>query len=653
MKKVLTAFFTAVVMAGAGHAMDFSVDVNPGMVFPSGKCADTLKGPAAGADLAFNFHILDRFTVGPEFGFDYIIKDGDPSYVMDFAPGVKIGMYMYPWGQFGFGVNAAAGIHFASYDYPGEKNASGTGYKEGREPAGLSVCNPYIRAEVSANYRLNSSLSVGLRGGYVIDFFDGHDFDDGFSPFMAGPELGVGIRYSFSNVKPENRVEAETVQDAPVFPVLMSIYKDVEFGSITVSNMEGVEIKNVRVYFKAAPYTSSTYFCGKAKRIPKGKTYTFPLKAEFSKELAKFADDGSFPGEITVKYNYMGDERTITRSTLVTTYNRNAMNWSDPNGLAAFVCPTDETVLELAKHAGSIAKSNQRTGFNSKLQSAIYMAELFNTLGLSRVTDKATPYSSMHLNTSKNDSIQYPFQTFQYMSGDSDELAIVLASLLQAVSVDCALIPLNNDMIVAVELGMTSKAVGAIFENPDLLVLIGDEYYLPLSINSIGKGFNESWKAAAASLKQEMAKKIPDFVVLKDAWQIFPSLEMSARRNVVKPSASTLVARGSRELETFMAENLRPKIKTYEALVSSGKAKDEDRISLGLLYVRTGEINSASIVFKNLADKGNISAMNNLANIYILQKDYASAEKWYKQVLENDKDNSVAKNGLDRIANEK
>lgn len=45
--------------------------------------------------------------------------------------------------------------------------------------------------------------------------------------------------------------------------------------------------------------------------------------------------------------------------------------------------------------------------------------------------------------------------------------------------------------------------------------------------------------------------------------------------------------------------------------------------------------------------------MNNLANIYILQKDFSSAKRLYEKVLEKDDKNGIAKKGLERIANEK
>ena len=89
MKKVFTVSFVSLFTLFSGFSMDFSVDMNPGIVFPSGKCAEIMKGPAFGADVGFNLHFLDLITVGPEIGVDYIIKEGEPSSIVDIAPGIK------------------------------------------------------------------------------------------------------------------------------------------------------------------------------------------------------------------------------------------------------------------------------------------------------------------------------------------------------------------------------------------------------------------------------------------------------------------------------------------------------------------------------------------------------------------------------------
>ena len=56
------------------------------------------------------------------------------------------------------------------------------------------------------------------------------------------------------------------------FHLYMNVYKDAEFGTMLIRNAEGAEIKNVKVYFKAAPYMASNFLYGKARKIRKGQT---------------------------------------------------------------------------------------------------------------------------------------------------------------------------------------------------------------------------------------------------------------------------------------------------------------------------------------------------------------------------------------------
>ena len=71
-----------------------------------------------------------------------------------------------------------------------------------------------------------------------------------------------------------------------------------------------------------------------------------------------------------------------------------------------------------------------------------------------------------------------------------------------------------------------------------------------------------------------------------------------------------------------------------------------------MLYVRAGLYDNAMAVYEVSAKMGSVPAMNNLGNIYSLQKDYKGAMKWYQQVLEIDPENSTALRNLEKIAAE-
>ena len=74
-----------------------------------------------------------------------------------------------------------------------------------------------------------------------------------------------------------------------------------------------------------------------------------------------------------------------------------------------------------------------------------------------------------------------------------------------------------------------------------------------------------------------------------------------------------------------------------------------DSNKLGVAYVRAGQYEKAKLEFSKGAVKGNVSSMNNLGNIFMIEKDYAAAEEQYRKVLAIDPENKTALKGLENV----
>ena len=57
-------------------------------------------------------------------------------------------------------------------------------------------------------------------------------------------------------------------------------------------------------------------------------------------------------------------------------------------------------------------------------------------------------------------------------------------------------------------------------------------------------------------------------------------------------------------------------------------------------------------IYEVSAKMGSVAAMNNLGNIYSLQKQYNAAKKWYENALALDPQNDTARKNLEKIATE-
>jgi Tfp pilus assembly protein PilF len=46
---------------------------------------------------------------------------------------------------------------------------------------------------------------------------------------------------------------------------------------------------------------------------------------------------------------------------------------------------------------------------------------------------------------------------------------------------------------------------------------------------------------------------------------------------------------------------------------------------------------------------GSVPAMTNRGNLALIEKDYAAAERWFRQALERDPENAAALRGVEKI----
>ena len=75
------------------------------------------------------------------------------------------------------------------------------------------------------------------------------------------------------------------------------------------------------------------------------------------------------------------------------------------------------------------------------------------------------------------------------------------------------------------------------------------------------------------------------------------------------------------------------------------RARNEgDANKLGVALVRAGRYSEAKREFQKLST---VSAMNNTANILMIERNYSAAAAQYKKVLEKDPSNKVAQKGLE------
>lgn len=638
-KKSLLAILLGGILVCNLSAIELTFKLTPSAFFPflsSGESKYSVLAYGGFADTGVLLN--DMFSVGPEFGALFLpkqsadkLEDGHDTMLMLFPFGLHAGVVFYPFSRLALSAGIAGGVCIGSTN-------------------GLTHNAPWYRAYAEAAFRINPQWEVALNGSW----FD-YQYDSYWgNPGAAGLTAGVSVQFKFDTEKVTGEVDGTVQQDESVFPLFYTVYKSNPVGTITITNNETAEIHNVTVKFRAGNYTSSELECGKVGMIRKHKSEEVPLYADFSDAILQFSEAGKIPGELVVEYELLGQKRTSISQVIIPVYNRNQVRWTDNSVIASYISSSSQEVLELSKYLVGIARSHLRSGLNRNMQFAMYLYEGVRLAGIECSADPSTPYIPSHVDPTVLDYIQYPFQTLMYKTGDDDDIGILYLALLESVGIKTAYIPMNDDFVVVIDLGITAEKAASLFDGYDRLMVVDGEAWLPVAMSTLREGFVNSWYKAVVSVQQAtVAGEDLNFVNLEEAWQSYPPAGFSSGENIsVKPVEGDVTASVETDVARYITAEFGPQIAAVQARIKAEGASAELYNNLGLLYVRAGMYSSAIPVYEKSAELGSAAAMNNLGNIAILQKRYEDAKAWYEKALKLEPDNKSAQKGLNRVLGE-
>ena len=629
----------ALALTMSAFAYDFTLKITPTAMFPflsGGEQKYDVAGGGAFIDTGIT--LFDLLNVGPEFGFMLLPKYNSKALDSSNQPnvyivpvGAQVGVIYYPFSR----LELAAGLAGGAY-------GSFTNDK--------SHYAPWYRAYADVAFRINTRISAGVD----VSWFNCQNNTWFGNPGAAGITAGLVVNVKFSTEKSSGMVTADVEYDENVFPLIYTIYKNNPIGTLTITNNESAEIRNVHVKFRAEGYTASEFECGTVRMIRKNRSEDIPFYADFNDKILRFSESGKISGEIVIEYDLLGDKQTAIVPVTVSVYNRNSMRWADSQILSSYVSTNAQEILELSKYFVGVARNHFRTGLNKNMQFAMYVYEGIRCVGVVCEEKSDTPYNTTHLDMSQLDYIQYPYQTLSYRSGEKDDIGVLFMSMLESVGIHAAYLPLKDDFIVAIELGDYEQALLNLFNNTDNLLVVNDKIWLPVSMAAIDKDFAESWKAGVQKVNEALEGDDDiEFIVLSDAWQTYPPSGFSSDdTNIKTPSEANLVKAGENAIAKYITQEFGPQIAAVQSQIKTqgGSATLYNR--LGLLYVRAGMYDNAVSVYEVSAKLGSVPAMNNLGNILSLQKKYKKAKEWYEKVLAVDPSNETARKNLEKIITE-
>jgi hypothetical protein len=407
------------------------------------------------------------------------------------------------------------------------------------------------------------------------------------------------------------------------------------------------------VSFRAAGYTASEFPCGTLPLIAKGRNAELPLYADFSPQLLRFTDTGRVLGEAVIRYRFLGQEKESVQTVSVRVHNRNVFMGSeelgerggDWAGLAAFVSPGSPEILEYAKHITGLARSRRRTGLNQNMQTAVWLFEGLRAAGI-RLDDTH----------STEGEVQFPAETLGFRTGNSRDIGLLYAAALEASGIPSALIPLEDDFIVACRLGVNQAGAELLFNGLGRVLLIDDDLWMPLSMNAFNEGFIPAWDGGAKALNEVFAEGgEADFIMPENAWEIYPPAPLPAQGGaVIRAGGAELSQTADSVMRQYISREIQPLVQSVQQQIAASTAASLPLARLynrlGILLIRAGQFTEAKAACERAAAMGLVPAMTNLGNLALIEREYAAAERWFAQALALEPENAAAVRGLEKVS---
>jgi hypothetical protein len=249
----------------------------------------------------------------------------------------------------------------------------------------------------------------------------------------------------------------------------------------------------------------------------------------------------------------------------------------------------------------------------------------------------------------KGSEVQFPAQTLAYKSGSALDVALLYAGLLEAAGIRAAVIPLGDDVVTALSLGIGQAQAAALFNGTDRILIVEDEVWIPLSMKDLNKGFPAAWTAAVTELQEVfgMGEEI-DFTIIEDCWGMYPPAPFPALGVRISQPEIALVSGGAAAaVNGYIATEIEPLLREAQrAAQNAPSAANYNR--LGIVQMRAGRTAEAKASYERAAGMGSVPAMTNRGNVALTENDYAGAERWFTQALRVQPENAAALRGLER-----
>ncbi|MBI3006168.1 MAG: hypothetical protein HYY49_12240 [Ignavibacteriales bacterium] len=414
-----------------------------------------------------------------------------------------------------------------------------------------------------------------------------------------------------------------------IFPSQVNYYAYNPLASIEIENTSKSEIRNVKVSIFIPGYMALPSEQIVQSVVP-GSKQTFKLAATLdAKQLYELSANATAQAKVELSYTFNNQPQTRSLVKPVTLYSRNTISWRRGESVGAFVTDTDESVVQFARYVvGSIGNDEKlKSKLPRNVVNAIAIWDGIRAYGINYVSD---PWK-----TAENDVldlISYPRETLASKAGDCDDSSVLIASCLENIGIRTKFIATSDHIFIMFDTDVRPKNGYMISVNSKDYVVDENTVWMPLETTMINQPFVKAWMTGASEYYKntEGGGKV-ELIDTRKAKAAFPPANLSLSTKTVSPPPGERIAQlAAQDLVDYEYAQSQMLSSSAENLASSNPA---ERNKAGVIQAKAGSYDVAIQALNPLNTPG---SMNNLANIYLLKNDLATAQEYYQKSMQAD-----------------
>lgn len=598
----------------SSYESELGLAVFPGVDIPFGETNIYLSsGFIAGLNLRYSPEVLPPFVFSGSFEFVRNARDEEQFLTkLALSAGGGISLPILSWLSLS-GI-AEAGYSWCMMEHEGEVEQYPLPVVTLAAGPSFHVL-PELSLDIDVSWQYFSGFnSIALTAGLTYYFENKPDF--------SGPPVLEGMPPELLNL------EFETI-----FPIFYKYYDEHPIGSGVLINPREDEVSEVGLKIFIRQYMDAPKRCSVPESLQPGEMVEINLDALFNSAILEITEGTKAAAEITLDYSVNGNKYSDTITETVTMHYRNAMTWDDDRRAAAFVTAKDPLVMGFAKNVVSMLQDQKNTAVSENLQKAIVIHDAVTLYGMSYIIDPNTSYAEYSRNATAVDYLQFPRETLQYKAGDCDDLAILYCALLEAVGVETAFVTVPGHIYIAFSLGMSEREAGRAYYDPDNLIFIDGDTWVPLEITALENTFLQAWALGAKQWRENRSRNLTGFFPVHEAWRHYEPVGLTGGRFTLEmPSGQDVVEMFWSELSMFIYSIITPQETRLNEKIEQSGGQPQYINNLGVLYARFGLFEKSKPQFDRvLASREFIPTLINLGNIHYIEGEMEIALEYYER----------------------